>query len=129
VTRGKSETVQFSSVPSGAVVTTTTGASCTTPCGLEMLRKQPFNATFKQGGKVRVVKVVTKSQGEGVAAGVGNVLVGGIIGVAVDANSGATLDHVPNPVHADFTKPASQSQAIAEAWAEAAKAKKRDDES
>jgi hypothetical protein len=30
----------------------------------------------------------------------GNMVVGGIVGVAVDATSGAMLEHVPNPVNA-----------------------------
>ena len=129
VTRGKSEQVQFTSVPSGAVVSTTMGASCTTPCSLEVLRKQAFNASFQHRGQTRIVKVITKSQGEGVAAGVGNVLIGGVVGVAVDAGTGATLDHVPNPVHADFTKPQSQAQAIADAHAAAVKKAKADEKS
>ena len=37
--------------------------------------------------------------GEGAGAGIlGNALIGGVIGVGVDAVSGATLDHCPNPV-------------------------------
>jgi len=33
---------------------------------------------------------------------VGNVVVGGIIGVVVDGSSGATTDHSPNPVIANL---------------------------
>ena len=28
----------------------------------------------------------------------GNLIVGGLVGLATDASTGATLDHVPNPV-------------------------------
>ncbi|MFC5385149.1 hypothetical protein ACFPLB_04115 [Aquamicrobium segne] len=37
--------------------------------------------------------------GEGAAGLAGNVLIGGLIGVGVDAATGATLDHYPNPAH------------------------------
>lgn len=35
--------------------------------------------------------------GKGAAGLAGNILVGGLIGVGVDAMTGATLDHSPNP--------------------------------
>lgn len=132
VTRGKTEEVKFTSAPSGAAVTTSMGASCTTPCIMTVKRKQAFSAAFQRGQQKRMVKVAVKTSGEGVAAGAGNIFAGGLIGVAVDAGSGATLDHVPNPVHVDFSKPQSQTQAMAEAHAKAvrlaeakAKAKER----
>ena len=40
----------------------------------------------------------TRFSGKGAAGMAGNVIVGGVIGVGVDAVSGATLDHYPNPV-------------------------------
>lgn len=102
ITRGKAEEVSFTSNPSGAKVVTNIGFSCTTPCKTEIARKQPFQAVFTKGKQRKAVNVVTQVQGGGTAAGVGNVIAGGLIGLAVDANSGATLDHVPNPVHVDF---------------------------
>lgn len=106
VTRGNTEDVMFTSVPTGATVTTTNGFNCTTPCSLKMKRKDKFVATFKEGGKTRQVKVTTEVSGGGGTALAGNVLAGGIIGIGVDAATGASLNHVPNPVHVDFTKPA-----------------------
>ncbi|WP_299843698.1 translation initiation factor 2 [uncultured Roseovarius sp.] len=106
VTRGKNEDVMFTSMPAGAHVTTTNGYNCTTPCALKMKRKDKFVATFERDGKTRQVHVKTIVADGGGAALVGNVLAGGVIGIGVDAASGASLNHTPNPVHVDFTRPA-----------------------
>lgn len=119
VTRGNSEDVVFTSAPTGAKVSTITGLQCRTPCTLDIKRRQKFKATFQHGGETRVIDVDSRVGGAGIAAGAGNVLAGGVIGIAVDASSGATLEHLPNPVHADFSKPQSQAQAHAEAHAKA----------
>jgi hypothetical protein len=102
ITRGSDEPVAFLSEPSGASVRTTVGASCpTTPCTLQMARKDQFVATFELPGyKPADVMVSTRMAGGGTAGMVGNVLFGGVIGVVVDSNSGASMDHVPNPVMA-----------------------------
>lgn len=107
VTRGSSEDVQFISNPPGATVKTSLGNSCVTPCTMEIGRRDTFTATFTLDDQTREVFVDTEVAGEGVAAaGVGNALIGGVIGVGVDVATGAGLDHVPNPVVADFTNPA-----------------------
>jgi hypothetical protein len=46
--------------------------------------------------------VRTKVAGEGVAGFAGNVLIGGVMGMAADAATGATLEHYPNPVSVTF---------------------------
>ncbi len=119
VTRGNSEDVVFTSEPNGAHMTTSMGVGCTTPCTIDIKRKKAFTAVFQHGRETRTINVASKLGGAGVATGAANVIAGGIIGVAVDASTGATLDHLPNPVHADFTQPKSQAQAIAEAHAKA----------
>ena len=100
--RGETEQVKFTSNPAGAKLGTSLGVECTTPCSAEVKRKLPFDATFTLKGKRKVVKVVTKTSDEGNAAVAGNILLGGLIGLAADAESGATLDHAPNPVHVEF---------------------------
>lgn len=99
VTRGTTETVQFYSEPAGAEVETSIGYRCTTPCVLDIKRKQAFTAVFKKPGfHAYSVPVTTKLSGEGAAAGAGNILIGGVIGLGTDAVTGAALDHTPNPV-------------------------------
>ncbi len=113
VTRGKTDTVTFTPSPSGAAVKTSMGTTCQTPCHMEISRKQAFYAAFTKGKKTRQVRVNPTTSAEGVATGAGNVIAGGLIGIAVDASSGATLDHVPNPVHVDFSQPQAKAQQVA----------------
>ena len=42
--------------------------------------------------------MTTRVAGGGAAGFAGNILLGGVIGMGVDAASGATLEHHPNPV-------------------------------
>lgn len=42
----------------------------------------------------------TNLAGSGAAGFAGNVLLGGVVGMGVDAATGATLEHTPNPVNA-----------------------------
>lgn len=113
VTRGWSEQVQITSEPEGADVRTSLSQACTTPCTLTVSRKDEFSVSFaKPGYRPQTVQVGTRVAGAGVAGFAGNVLVGGIVGMGVDAASGATLEHWPNPVVAVLQPagPARQQQ-------------------
>ncbi|MFH6782917.1 MULTISPECIES: translation initiation factor 2 [Methylobacterium] len=100
IVRGTTEQVSFVSVPSGAAMTTDKKYACPiTPCTLEVDRSDEFVATFtKPGYHPESIPVRTKVAGRGAASVAGNVLAGGLIGVGVDAYTGAALDHEPNPV-------------------------------
>jgi hypothetical protein len=99
VTRGTTNQVQIMSEPSGASVRTSLSQSCTTPCTLTVGRKDTFQLTVSLAGyRDEVVTVSTRVAGEGAAGFVGNVLIGGVPGMAADAITGATLEHFPNPV-------------------------------
>lgn len=99
VTRGTTNQVQFVSEPADAELRTSLGHSCTTPCTIEMSRKSEFVAVFKKEGyQDASVPVQTRVAGGGAAGFAGNVLLGGVVGMAADAATGATLEHFPNPV-------------------------------
>ncbi|WP_420336184.1 translation initiation factor 2 [Roseibium sp.] len=100
VTRGTTETVKIYASPEGAHIATSIGLTCSTsPCLVEVSRKKEFTVTVtKEGYESQTVHVSTVVAPGGVAGMAGNVLVGGVIGMGVDAVSGATLDHIPNPV-------------------------------
>jgi hypothetical protein len=102
VTRGSNEDVTFNSDPPGAKVQTSTGLVCqATPCTFPISRKQEFIATFDlPGHHSQQIAVKTEVSGGGAAGMAGNILIGGVVGVVVDASTGATLDHSPNPVFA-----------------------------
>ena len=103
VTRGWSEQMQINSQPEGAEVRTSLNQQCVTPCTLTVQRKDEFSVSFaKPGYQPQTVQVTTRVAGGGAAGFAGNILVGGIIGMGVDAASGATLEHFPNPVSANL---------------------------
>ena len=100
VTRGTTGQVTVNSEPTGAEAISSTGLICPmTPCTWEISRKSEFAVTFKkQGYQTQQVQVGTKLAGGGATGFAGNVLIGGIVGMGVDAASGATMEHYPNPV-------------------------------
>jgi hypothetical protein len=101
ITRGTTNDIQISSEPSGANVRTSISHSCISPCTIKVGRRDEFQVVFnKDGYKEAVIPVKTQVAGAGVAGMAGNVLVGGVVGVGVDAYTGAAFEHSPNPVHA-----------------------------
>ncbi len=101
VTRGMTNQVQINSNPPEATAKTSMGHVCTTPCTLQFNRKDEFSVLIsKPGYHTAEIAVTTRVAGAGAAGFAGNVLVGGVVGMGVDAVSGATLEHYPNPVTA-----------------------------
>ncbi len=100
ITKGTTDQVTFNSEPAGATAQTSIGLQCpATPCTFEISRKQDFVVTFSKPGYVsQQVPVGTKLGGSGAAGFAGNIVAGGVIGMGVDAATGSTLDHFPNPV-------------------------------
>lgn len=87
------------------------GPSCTTPCSIRVSRKDSLVATFtKDGYAPQAVNVPVRVAGEGAAGLAGNVLIGGVIGLGVDAATGASLEHFPNPVVVTLTRHAQPAQ-------------------
>ncbi|UDL87653.1 translation initiation factor 2 [Mesorhizobium sp. PAMC28654] len=99
VVRGTTEKVVISSNPPDATIRTSLGHSCPqSPCTIEVSRKTELTAfAEKPGYKAGQLFIGTKMGGNGAAGLAGNILLGGVIGIGVDAMSGATLDHYPNP--------------------------------
>ncbi len=99
VTRGTTNQIQIRSEPAGAQVTTSLAHNCTTPCTISVNRREEFAITFSLPGyREQRVEVKTQVAGAGAAGFVGNVIVGGVVGMGVDAVTGSTLEHTPNPV-------------------------------
>ena len=100
VTRGSSQAWTVETTPGGAAVTTTSGFKCdATPCTFKMKRKKEFDVTVtKAGYKPYTASITNQIGGKGGAALAGNVLVGGLIGIGVDAATGASKDLTPNPL-------------------------------
>ncbi|MGL4975148.1 MAG: translation initiation factor 2 [Bosea sp. (in: a-proteobacteria)] len=100
ITRGTSVEIKLNSEPPGAEARTSLGHYCAaTPCAFDVSRKAEFVVTFaKPGFEPQQTSVTTRVASAGVTGMVGNVVAGGVVGVGVDAATGATLEHVPNPI-------------------------------
>ncbi|WP_040619977.1 PEGA domain-containing protein [Rhodovulum sp. PH10] len=103
ITRGSTNQIQITSDPVGATARLSNGMMCMTPCTLQMGRKEEFSVTFeKPGFEPQTIPVKTEVAGAGAAGVAGNLILGGVVGIAADAATGAALEHVPNPVIANL---------------------------
>ncbi|MBA4138799.1 MAG: hypothetical protein C0518_15950 [Opitutus sp.] len=105
VTRGTKDTLVIETDPAGADVRLSSGQSGKTPTSFKLSRKEAVVVTISRDGYETVtVNVNSQVVGAGAAGMAGNVLVGGLIGVGVDALSGATKSLKPNPVTVKLVK-------------------------
>lgn len=105
VTRGTKDTLVIESDPAGADVRLSTGQTGKTPTSFKLKRKESVVVTIsREGFEPLSVTVNSQVVGAGAAGMAGNVLVGGLIGVGVDAWSGATKSLKPNPVSVKLVK-------------------------
>lgn len=104
ITRGTTEKVTITASPSDAKITTSTGQYCPrSPCTIEVMRRTEFTAfAEKEGYEKGSIEIRTKVVGAGAAGFAGNTVIGGVIGMGVDAATGAALDHYPNPAHTEL---------------------------
>lgn len=99
ITRGTTEAYNVTSEPSGALVTFSTGETCTTPCVLEKKRNEPFVLSVaKEGYEPYDIQVDSESCPDTASTTIGNlVMVGSILWCSIDAVLGSNQDLVPNP--------------------------------
>src|SRR3954453_18228867 len=102
VTRGTTESISIASTPSGATADVSgleVPTTCVTPCVVQAKRNAHITGWIaKEGSQPQVVPLTKEIPGSGAAGFAGNVLVGGLVGMGVDAATGAAQDHKPNPV-------------------------------
>lgn len=101
ITRGTTQAFEVRTSPPGAEVQTSTGLWCkSTPCVFpNVARNSNFVVTItKPGYKTIQTNITNENKGGGTANLAGNILVGGLIGIGVDASSGALQDLTPNPL-------------------------------
>lgn len=103
ITRGVNEKLKVTSNPSAAEVVLSSGEKGVTPAQFVKRRKESFSVTVSKPGYVpQTVNVVSKFSATGGGAMAGNVIAGGVIGIGIDAVSGATFSLYPNPVSVDL---------------------------
>ncbi len=115
VTRGTHEAWTVTTVPANASVRTSNGRACdATPCTFTMNHRDNFDVTItKPGYRDWHGHVTHQFSSGGSVALAGNVLVGGLVGITVDAASGATQMLVPNPLNVTL-EPATAAAASAD---------------
>lgn len=96
VINGTSQDYEMKSEPAGANVSLSNGQSCTTPCKISLKRRNDLSATVeKDGYKTETVFIQSRTGG----AGLGNILLGGVIGAGVDASNGSMNSLYPRPLY------------------------------
>ncbi|MEL8056278.1 MAG: hypothetical protein AAGK66_08995, partial [Pseudomonadota bacterium] len=105
LTKGTDDTVTFESEPPRAFVTIVDTRGylkdqiCTTPCTIDLNRKWTYQIQFEKDGYEPAIQMLEpKISTDGVAGMGGNILLGGVIGMGVDASTGAMNDLKPNPM-------------------------------
>ena len=112
ITRGTKEVLVVNSEPSGATVTTSVGLAGKTPASFKVSRKGGFVVTIEKAGyETAQVQVSSEVAGGGAAGMAGNIILGGLIGAAVDAGTGSTLKLVPNPIDVKLNPTTEQKAA------------------
>jgi PEGA domain len=102
VTRGTTENISIATTPAGATAEISgleIPTACVTPCVIVAKRNADITvAISKEGYEPQIIPLTKEVPGSGAAGFAGNVLAGGLIGMGVDAATGAAQDHKPNPV-------------------------------
>lgn len=105
ITRGTKDTLVIETEPPNASVTLSNGLTCTTPCSVKLPRKEAVVVKIKKEGYYPVeVNVTPQISGAGGLGMAGNVVLGGLIGAAIDAGSGSMYNLKPNPIKVKLEK-------------------------
>jgi hypothetical protein len=108
VINGTSQDYEMASKPEGAKITLSNGQSCTAPCKISLKRRNDLTATVELAG-YKTEKVYIQSRTGG--AGVGNILLGGVIGAGVDASNGSMNSLYPRPLNVKLAAEGSTDEA------------------
>jgi len=98
VVRGTHQPFSIQSTPGGAQVWLSSGESCTTPCTLELPRANGFQVRVSLAGYLTQTVPVASRGSVGAVAVLGNGVVGGLVGLGTDVDSGAMRSLSPNPL-------------------------------
>lgn len=100
ITRGVHEKLTVQSDPPAADVRLSTGEHSVTPAKfVKRRRTESFTVTISKPGYLsQTVKVESRGGATGGTVMAGNVFAGGVVGIAVDASTGAYNSLYPNPI-------------------------------
>jgi PEGA domain-containing protein len=113
VTRGTTENISIATTPAGATADISgleIPTACVTPCVVQAKRNADITVTInKEGYQTQTIPLTKEIPGTGAAGFAGNLLLGGVVGMGVDAATGAAQDHKPNPVIVTLHRLGSES--------------------
>ena len=115
ITTGTTQKIPINSNPAGALVSISSGFMSQTPCIAELKRNQDHTVSISKLGYDTMVVVLRKSMCGSTA---GNLVIGGVIGLGVDAISGAMFKLEPLEINAQLNKtivPVPVTEAVIEA--------------
>lgn len=95
--------------PDGALVEFSNGASCTTPCKLELRRKDDLRADITLDGYEPTYVLIQSKLG---GSAFGNILLGGGVGAVVDGSNGASNRLYPKPLIVQLAPLGSGEEAV-----------------
>ena len=97
--RGTTQTFVIETEPSGVSIELSNGVSCESPCNLELKRKKSFTAILSKDGYAPLTTEVRSGISSGGTVGLaGSLLTFNLVGLAVDATTGAAKNLYPNPL-------------------------------
>lgn len=109
VMNGTKVDYETKSQPDGAAVTFSNGATCTTPCKLDLRRKDDIRADISLAGyKPTYVLIQSKLGG----ASFGNLILGGGVGAIVDGSNGSSNRLYPRPLIVRLAPVGSNEEAV-----------------
>ena len=100
VIKGSTQVIPVTSSPSRATLVVDGAATYTTPCSISLKRKSGHQLVFQKPGYEDLTYQVHTETSAAVA---GNILLGGLIGLGVDAATGASNNLVPASVNVTLT--------------------------
>lgn len=113
IERGSRDELRILSRPSQCqvVVSGDYDTNGTTPMTIALKRRGNYNITIsKEGYDSQTVRVESKTSGKGVSTSTLNLIIGGVVGVGIDAYSGAWYDLKPNPVVVELNKTIAEDE-------------------
>ncbi len=115
ILRGTEQDFTIVSTPPGATAKLSTGETCVTPCDLRLPRKQGFDVSFTMDGYESGAAHIASGWSSGGTQTfiIGNIILGGLIGMGVDASNGSTRDLYPNPLEVTLVPVAPADRSVA----------------
>jgi hypothetical protein len=94
---GTTEKIRFTSTPPGATAKVASGQEVTTPGDLDLQRDRSYEVRFEKEGCLPARRSINQTSNNWF---IGNVLLGGLIGMLVDSSNGAAYHLEPRVVDA-----------------------------